>query len=262
MLLDEFGPYRPKTRVVIKEDRDAVAAAVARRIMGQRLDLIKTYGVDKVIAAIDDVADYVGDTEEIGTSDVSAWVREVERSLQSMVPRESAETGVAEGFMSEIDIDLHALATRGDEEDLIAALEGDLGPGTADVLQNMMEELKDELAAKGMTDVINDHDKMIEILWDKIVDEYSEGDIETNESLRPGEHHRAEVTFDDGSKTTVKLPSDEGFRDQITQHFAKQGKTVKDIEVDWSIRSNESRSVTAEEVSKYLAEMKKSGYDI
>ena len=260
MLLSEFGPYKPKTRVSVKEDRESVAAAVARRIMGQRLDLIKTYGVDKVIAAIDDVADYVGDVEEIGTSDVSAWVREVERSLQSMAPQESAEPGV-------------------------------------------------------------------------------------EESLRPGEHHRAEVTFDDGSKVTVKLPSDEGFRDQITQHFAKQGKKVKDIEVDWSIQSesadahdshgdlraswlardarrkfpmaksnreamamwmadkelkdtetlskvndqedqeidrletkvdslskrvasiekqvsNESRSVTAEEVSKYLAEMKESGYDI
>lgn len=77
-----------------------------------------------------------------------------------------------EGAMSEIDIDLQSLANRGDEEDLIAALEGDLGPGTADVLKNMLEDLKDELAAKGMTDVINDYDKMIEILWDKIVDEY------------------------------------------------------------------------------------------
>jgi len=86
-----------------------------------------------------------------------------------------------EGVMSEIDIDLQSLANRGDEEDLIAALEGDLGPGTAMVLQNMMEELKDELAAKGMTDVIRDYDKMIEILWDKIVDEYSVRDLDEAE---------------------------------------------------------------------------------
>jgi hypothetical protein len=86
-----------------------------------------------------------------------------------------------EGMMSEIDIDLHALASRGDEEDLIAALEGEMGPGTADVLQNMMEELKDELASKGMNDVMNDEDKMIEMLWDKIVDEYSDGDFDTEE---------------------------------------------------------------------------------
>ena len=88
---------------------------------------------------------------------------------------------VTEGVMSEIDIDLQSLANRGDEEDLIAALEGDLGPGTAMVLQNMMEELKDELAAKGMNDVMNDQDKMIEILWDKIVDEYGGRDLDEAE---------------------------------------------------------------------------------
>jgi hypothetical protein len=85
-----------------------------------------------------------------------------------------------EGKMSEIDIDLQSLANRGDEEDLIAALDGDMGPGTADVLQNMMDELKDELASKGMNDVINDQDKMIEMLWDKIVDEYG-GDDDSDE---------------------------------------------------------------------------------
>jgi len=84
---------------------------------------------------------------------------------------------IGEGAMSEIDIDLQSLANRGDEEDLIAALEGDLGPGTAIVLKNMMEELKDELASNGMNDVINDDDKMIEMLWDKIVDEYGGRDM-------------------------------------------------------------------------------------
>jgi len=85
---------------------------------------------------------------------------------------------IDEGVMSEIDIDLQSLADRGDEEDLIAGLEGDLGPGTAIVLRNMLEDLKDELASKGMTDVINDEDKMIEILFDKIVDEYSGRDLD------------------------------------------------------------------------------------
>jgi hypothetical protein len=90
-------------------------------------------------------------------------------------------TTVDEGMMSEIDIDLQSLANRGDEEDLIAALEGDLGPGTATVLKNMLEDLKDELASKGMTDVIRDDDKMIEILWDKIVDEYGGRDLDEAE---------------------------------------------------------------------------------
>jgi hypothetical protein len=86
------------------------------------------------------------------------------------------EPDIEEGRMSEIDIDLQTLANRGDEEDLIAALEGEMGPNVADVLQNMMEDLKDELASKGMNDVINDQDKMIEMLWDKIVDEHGGND--------------------------------------------------------------------------------------
>lgn len=61
--------------------------------------------------------------------------------------------------------------------------------------------------------------------------------IGLEESLRPGEYHEAEVTFDDGSKVTVRLPSDEGYTDMIRSHFAKQGKTVKDIKVDWSVKS-------------------------
>ena len=92
--------------------------------------------------------------------------------------REEFAVDVDEGRMSEIDIDLQTLANRGDEEDLIAALEGEMGPNVADVLQNMMDDLKDELASKGMNDVMNDQDKMIEMLWDKIVDEYSGDDSE------------------------------------------------------------------------------------
>jgi len=88
------------------------------------------------------------------------------------------EADVDEGKMSEIDIDLQTLANRGDEEDLIAALEGEMGPEVADVLQNMMDEVKDELASKGMNDVMNDQDKMIEMLWDKIVDEHGGNDSE------------------------------------------------------------------------------------
>ena len=58
------------------------------------------------------------------------------------------------------------------------------------------------------------------------------------ESLRPGEYHIAEVTFDDGSKVTMQIPYDEGISDMIRNHFAKKGKTVKDIKIDWSIHGS------------------------
>jgi hypothetical protein len=111
------------------------------------------------------------------------------------------EADVEEGRMSDIDIDLQSLANRGDEEDLIAALDGDLGPGTADVLQNMMDELKDDLASKGMNDVMNDQDKMIEMLWDKIVDEYGGRD----DSDEGGE------TDDNYALTSAGFGSDEDY---------------------------------------------------
>ena len=86
------------------------------------------------------------------------------------------DTDIDEGAMKDVDYDLRMIANDGDEEELISALQGEMGSGVADVLNDMMSELQDELAAKGMNDVINDNDKMIEMLWDKLVDEYGGDD--------------------------------------------------------------------------------------
>lgn len=81
--------------------------------------------------------------------------------------------GVEEG-QSDVDYDLHMLAKEQDEDQLIGALQGEWGSGVADALNDMMSELQDELASKGMNDVMNDDDKMIEMLMDKLFDEYGE----------------------------------------------------------------------------------------
>jgi hypothetical protein len=44
-------------------------------------DLIVEFGLDKVVEAIEEVAYNVGDTDEIGSSDVSGWVRQVKQIL-------------------------------------------------------------------------------------------------------------------------------------------------------------------------------------
>ena len=62
------------------------------------------------------------------------------------------------------------------------------------------------------------------------------GTQDLEESLQPGEYHIAVVTLDDGTKHTVRITADEGFHNQIVQHFSRQGKKVEDIEVDWSIQ--------------------------
>ena len=68
-----------------------VAGAITRRILMQRLDLLKQYGPELVGAAVDNVADYVGDVEEIGSSDVSGWVAQVERMLEENPPEAFSE---------------------------------------------------------------------------------------------------------------------------------------------------------------------------
>lgn len=74
------------------DDYNPVASAITRRIIMQRPDLLKKYGPVKVTQAIDDIADFVGDTDEIGSSDVSGWIKQVEQSLG----------GVDEGMMDTV----------------------------------------------------------------------------------------------------------------------------------------------------------------
>lgn len=72
---------------------DAVISSIVRRIMMQRTDLLKQYGPEAVLRAVEEVADFVGDVEEIGSSDVSAWINQVERALQSSKIQEDITTG-------------------------------------------------------------------------------------------------------------------------------------------------------------------------
>jgi hypothetical protein len=60
---------------------EAVERAVLNRIMVAHTDLLMKFGPEKVMQAVDEVAYGVGDVDEIGTSDVSAWVHEVKRIL-------------------------------------------------------------------------------------------------------------------------------------------------------------------------------------
>lgn len=67
----------------IKEEQDtsAVESAIIRRIMVAHTDLLQKYGPQKVMQAAEEVAYNVGDVDEIGSSDVSAYVAQVEQIL-------------------------------------------------------------------------------------------------------------------------------------------------------------------------------------
>jgi len=56
---------------------EAIQSAIIRRITRQHLDLLKEYGPKAIMDAAEHVAWAVGSVNEIGSSDVSAWVQEV-----------------------------------------------------------------------------------------------------------------------------------------------------------------------------------------
>jgi hypothetical protein len=60
---------------------EAVEIAIIRRILVAHVDLIMEFGLDKVTQAIEEVAYNAGDVDEIGTSDVSAYVHQVKQIL-------------------------------------------------------------------------------------------------------------------------------------------------------------------------------------
>jgi hypothetical protein len=67
----------------IQEDQDTsdVERAILNRIMVAHTDLLMKFGPEKVMQAAEEVAYNVGDVDEIGTSDVSAYVHQVKQIL-------------------------------------------------------------------------------------------------------------------------------------------------------------------------------------
>lgn len=77
----------------LAESDNPVASAITRRIIMQRTDLLSKYGPVAVTQAIDSVADFVGDVDEIGSSDVSGWIKQVEQELGSQGVEEAGRYG-------------------------------------------------------------------------------------------------------------------------------------------------------------------------
>jgi hypothetical protein len=75
--------YLPFAEEELSEEQDTsgVEQAIIRRIMVAHTDLLKQFGPEKVMQAAEEVAYNVGDVDEIGTSDVSAYVNQVRQIL-------------------------------------------------------------------------------------------------------------------------------------------------------------------------------------
>jgi hypothetical protein len=132
------------------EEHSPVTGAITRRILMQRQDLLKKYGPVAVMQAIDDVADFAGDAEEIGSSDVSGWIKQIERSLG----------GVDEGMMDTVKKGVKALdkfVTGGDKEDLLKDLQNKAGiPSHAQHGKPAMAKSNDEVDESALQAYLGD----------------------------------------------------------------------------------------------------------
>ena len=63
------------------DDTSPVERAILHRILMQHPSLLAQHGPAAVMDAAKDMAEYIGDVDEIGSSDVSGWVRELTRQL-------------------------------------------------------------------------------------------------------------------------------------------------------------------------------------
>lgn len=67
------------------DEYNPVMDAILRRIMVTRVDLLQQYGIERITDIARDVAEFVGDVDEIGSGDVSIFVKRVEDQLKNSI---------------------------------------------------------------------------------------------------------------------------------------------------------------------------------
>ena len=109
-----------------QQEESPVYQSILRRILTQHTSVISSAGPEAVMDAIQDVADSVGDVEEIGSSDVSIWTNEVLQQLQGGYGESAeAEVEVDEGRMSDVHLEITQMIDDGEsDEDIMAAFPG------------------------------------------------------------------------------------------------------------------------------------------
>ena len=147
--------------------QDAAVDHEEYQVQGELVDLQKQFNSDGDIDGLYNELRKRGARDEFYKSLAMFFKKEFKNALGKS--NEDVEEG-----QSDVDYELHQIARSDDEEELIDAMEGLKGAELQIALEDMMSELKDELAAKGMNDVMRDEDKMIEMLMDKVIEEYGE----------------------------------------------------------------------------------------
>ena len=192
----------------LEEDSDSspVESAIIRRIINVRPELLGKHGPEKVLDAVKEVASYVGDVDEIGSSDVSAWIRQVERILSSQEVEEdldpqqkkAGQLGPTEKIGPEgavgklVGACESVTAEEGTPEHKVIwnLINGDLD--AYDVMNHpktpaernvsyMMQERYDEISSEYPLHADDDFEKILEKLVDELADDYGTSGYSMNE---------------------------------------------------------------------------------
>jgi len=166
--VNEQGKWNPER----SPDDNAVLKAIMRRIERDHSSLLDTYGPKLVLDVAKEVADFVGDVEEIGSSDVSIWVNDVESTLKRFAAnpnygRESSST----------------LGENRATEDVVSSVKKKLG----DYLADLSKEIKHD---SGLKDKGSKNTKNMPAVKTMTTDDGKEIKIHGNE--------------DDGFRITIK----------------------------------------------------------
>ena len=164
----DFNGVLLESEETINEDQesvDAVYGAVLRRITGQHLDLLSKYGPAAVQAAIEDVAEFAGSggLDEIGSSDVSIWVRQVIQNLEA-----GSYKSLHEGGYSAVDAFKNKLSSSNDPFGMIYnAISGDYGEDIRKEMQDSYDDIVNDSGYRLHPD--DDFEKIIELMVDQLV---------------------------------------------------------------------------------------------
>ena len=153
-----------------------VADSIRHRILNQHHDIIAKYGPVRIMAAIEDAASGLDDLEEIGSSDISIWTKQVLNDLEKgyyddmdsvPVKRDLEEDGRIGS-----DTIFKEIVKSDDPFELVYnALSGDHGEEVRQKLQDMY----DEVVIDNGFHPDDDFEKIIDRVIDHIEGDYGEG---------------------------------------------------------------------------------------
>lgn len=166
----DFNGVLLESEETINEDSDSVEAvynAIIGRISRQHVDLLGKYGPAAVMAAVEDVASGVGDVDEIGSSDVSIWTKEVIKDLES---GRFSDLHEDDGTV-DVDAELAEIVKSDDPFELVYRyISGDGGEEMRKALQDMYDDIVIDSAGRLHPD--DDFEQIISHIVDRLESEH------------------------------------------------------------------------------------------